>query len=557
MRVIRMKSEIPLVSICITSYNYGCYIADAIDSALGQTYPNVEVVVSDNCSTDNTAEVLSRYEKNPRVAFLTNPENVGMVRNHNIAVMRARGEYIVVLSADDVLFPDHVSRLMERLNDTIDPVDIVHGNVMLMDEHLNAIRARSYRGALPVAYSDRDDLADILINYYHAFPAKLIPKRVYEELGYFDESIASAFDVDFCARMEFSEYRIGFIPVLVAGLRAHGARSSIGSWELQEGYLRDKVVYLEKFVKLEFGWRFEGCEKYLFGVLDYELRQVEAAQKRMLEPTLRRRYEKIMETLVEMNKVIPAWPSSRPRISIIVTSDGYLPLLQRSLDSLFAQNFTDFEVILMHGDGLSIEGWIKNLPIGPRVRYVKATSLRNFGTVRNAAMHIARGQLVTYLAEGQRVLPYHLERLLYCIDQSKAEVAFCDSKSFVDDGFSVPFDEERRAHCFEEPFVRAERLAKEGATPLATVMHRRSVFRQLAHLEDAYFTLSDEDLVSHFRLQHRHAAVSNADPAIEARYVPTQTFDGFTAGQRRAEYLRERGRNTDRSRSQVLTEIKR
>jgi glycosyltransferase involved in cell wall biosynthesis len=103
----------PLISICITNYNYARYLPLAIDSALAQTYPNTEIIVVDDASTDNSMEVLDYYRSNPKITIYRNENNVTIAPNHNIAAHYASGEYISFLSADDILLPTFLDRSHE------------------------------------------------------------------------------------------------------------------------------------------------------------------------------------------------------------------------------------------------------------------------------------------------------------------------------------------------------------------------------------------------------------------------------------------------------------
>jgi glycosyltransferase involved in cell wall biosynthesis len=102
----------PLVSIPILCHDYGRFLAEAIESALAQTYPNVEVTVWDDGSTDSTPEVAARYI--PDVTVVSQ-ENAGMVRTCNRAVEAARGEWFAFLSADDRFEPTYVAELLEAI----------------------------------------------------------------------------------------------------------------------------------------------------------------------------------------------------------------------------------------------------------------------------------------------------------------------------------------------------------------------------------------------------------------------------------------------------------
>jgi glycosyltransferase involved in cell wall biosynthesis len=95
----------PKVSILIPAYNYAHYLDDAMQSALGQTFTDFELIIVDNCSTDKTEEVIAKYLTDPRVKFYVNESNIGVVANFNRCLELANGEYIKFLCADDKFAP--------------------------------------------------------------------------------------------------------------------------------------------------------------------------------------------------------------------------------------------------------------------------------------------------------------------------------------------------------------------------------------------------------------------------------------------------------------------
>ncbi|MEM7338539.1 MAG: glycosyltransferase [Actinomycetota bacterium] len=95
----------PEVSVCMPVYQAERHVASAIESVLRQTFHDWELVIVDNSSTDGTAEVLSRYD-DPRIVITRNDVTVGLADNWNLAVQRARGRFIKVLPADDILYPE-------------------------------------------------------------------------------------------------------------------------------------------------------------------------------------------------------------------------------------------------------------------------------------------------------------------------------------------------------------------------------------------------------------------------------------------------------------------
>jgi glycosyltransferase involved in cell wall biosynthesis len=102
----------PLVSIVVLCHNYGRFLPEALDSALAQDHPNLEVIVIDDGSTDDSLEVASRY--GDRVRVLTQ-ENQGLARTCNRGAAEAVGDYFVFLSADDHFEPTYVSELLKGL----------------------------------------------------------------------------------------------------------------------------------------------------------------------------------------------------------------------------------------------------------------------------------------------------------------------------------------------------------------------------------------------------------------------------------------------------------
>ncbi len=98
----------PLVSVIVPVYNGAKYLRESLDSILAQTHPNVEIVVVDDCSTDDTPRILESYGSVLRV--LRQTRNRGQFASVNDALDIVRGEYVAVFHADDVYDPDIVAR---------------------------------------------------------------------------------------------------------------------------------------------------------------------------------------------------------------------------------------------------------------------------------------------------------------------------------------------------------------------------------------------------------------------------------------------------------------
>jgi len=106
---VEFAMEKPLVSIIVNNYNYGRFLHQAIDSALTQTYPNTEVIVVDDGSTDNSREIIATYG-NKIIPVLK--ENGGQASAFNAGFVESHGEIVIFLDADDYLFPQTVERVV-------------------------------------------------------------------------------------------------------------------------------------------------------------------------------------------------------------------------------------------------------------------------------------------------------------------------------------------------------------------------------------------------------------------------------------------------------------
>lgn len=108
-----MSTSSPLVSILINNYNYGRFIAEAIDSALNQTYSNLEIIVVDDGSTDNSHEIIQKYE-GKIIPILK--ENGGQASAFNVGFAASQGEIICFLDSDDLFSPEKVAEIVEIFN---------------------------------------------------------------------------------------------------------------------------------------------------------------------------------------------------------------------------------------------------------------------------------------------------------------------------------------------------------------------------------------------------------------------------------------------------------
>ncbi len=140
------------VSIIINNFNYAEYLAPCIESAIGQAYSNIEVIVSDDGSTDNSRAIIESYGSSIVATF--NP-NAGQAAALNAGYKRSSGDLVIFLDADDVLWPSCVSEIVR--NWRADLVKI-HFNLAIIDSAGNPLGRLYIKPPLP-----RGDLREQLI----------------------------------------------------------------------------------------------------------------------------------------------------------------------------------------------------------------------------------------------------------------------------------------------------------------------------------------------------------------------------------------------------------
>jgi glycosyltransferase involved in cell wall biosynthesis len=116
----------PRLTIGLPVYNGENYLAESLDALLGQSYKDFELIISDNASTDGTADICHRYvREDSRVRYIRQPKNIGLAPNHNVVVEQARGELFKWASNDDLYARELVERCIDALDEYPDVV-LVH-----------------------------------------------------------------------------------------------------------------------------------------------------------------------------------------------------------------------------------------------------------------------------------------------------------------------------------------------------------------------------------------------------------------------------------------------
>lgn len=215
----------PLVSIVIPVFNGSNFMREAIDSALAQTYDNIEIIVVNDGSTDNTDEIAKSYGNKVRYF---KKENGGTSTALNIGIRNMKGEYFSWLSHDDMYYPNKIKRQIEELEKLDNKNTIMMSDLDGINEKYKKIYRTSYIEHIRY-YPPREKsyIHPIIYNQTHGCTL-LIPKVCFDKVGLFDEKALVAQDFELFYRI-FSKFPHKLIPEILVTARDSSQRQGIRS----------------------------------------------------------------------------------------------------------------------------------------------------------------------------------------------------------------------------------------------------------------------------------------------------------------------------------------
>lgn len=209
----------PLVSICIPTYNRKDYLTETLGSVFAQTYKDYEIVIVDDGSTDGTEQMVKEAGWPVRYYW---QGNAGDAAARNKLVEFASGEYIAFIDSDDLLMPDALERMIGAANKENEPV-VVYGPYLRIDQNGSVI-GKSKR-KLHSGFITEHLFQDILIHSCGC----LLPRQAIQDAGGFDQSLAVCSDYDLWLRLSL-KYRFIALPEPTFKRRRHSGNISARSF---------------------------------------------------------------------------------------------------------------------------------------------------------------------------------------------------------------------------------------------------------------------------------------------------------------------------------------
>lgn len=229
----------PTVSAIIPCYNGSEWIKDSVQSVLQQEFEDLEVIVVDDGSRDDSAKIVDSI-RDDRVRLATHEENRGIPAARNTGIKEASGDYIGFLDQDDRWHPQRLKRQIVAFREGPDDLGIVYGDVTVMGNP----DTESWTQHLPSDPQER--VRSLYLKNQIITISVLVDRRCFETHGLLDESLYGADDYEFWLRIA-EDYQFQYVPEVMAYKRTHDANASDSFERMNRDKLTIACRYLDQY----------------------------------------------------------------------------------------------------------------------------------------------------------------------------------------------------------------------------------------------------------------------------------------------------------------------
>ncbi|KAF0132912.1 MAG: glycosyl transferase family protein [Candidatus Saganbacteria bacterium] len=253
----------PKVSVCIPNFNRSNYLKEAIDSVLSQTFTDFELIIVDDLSTDNSAEVVRSYSDS-RIKFYVNKRNLGLVGNWNECLSKASGEYVSILHNDD----RYLNNYLEEASSTLDrekDIGYFFSNCNTIDENGKVLWKQKYVGKKhfflfthawdkkSFIASGREFIKEHIYDCVTFYPTIMVRRGCYNKIGGFSDKFVFGIDWYMWMKIEMLGYKVAFSDKVLVDYRRHKNRqtdllleayeTSMDDFKVVESILKESAEY--------------------------------------------------------------------------------------------------------------------------------------------------------------------------------------------------------------------------------------------------------------------------------------------------------------------------
>ena len=203
----------PKVSVVIKAFNHEDYVAEAIESVLNQTFQDFEIVITDDGSTDSTADIIRSF-KDPRINLEISKINEGISLAMNTTLNRARGEFVAILNSDDIALPDRLERQVNFLDINLEVTSLFSTPILVDDEGVQTQPSGNFHTALELP----DYSSTTWLRYFFfqgnclCAPTAMIRRSAMIDCEGYDPRLGNLNDFDYWIRLLLKGYTIHVLP---------------------------------------------------------------------------------------------------------------------------------------------------------------------------------------------------------------------------------------------------------------------------------------------------------------------------------------------------------
>jgi glycosyltransferase involved in cell wall biosynthesis/ADP-heptose:LPS heptosyltransferase/2-polyprenyl-3-methyl-5-hydroxy-6-metoxy-1,4-benzoquinol methylase len=430
------KTSKPKFSVVMANYNNGRYIAQAIESVLGQTFKDWELIIVDDCSTDDSIDIINRFVKDNRIRLICHDTNEGYVASLKTGIAAVKGELFGVLDSDDCLTAGAVETMYQQ-HVKFPDCGLIYSQFMCCDDNLTPTKPGYCRDMPP----GKTTLDIDVVSHFKTF--KLAD---YLKTPGYDESILYAEDRDIIHKME----------------------------EVTQLKFVDECLYLYREVS---GSQSHNARKKAIGIMSRERAKTAARMRR-------RKNVRIYQ------------PKDNSLVSIWMAAYNAADYIAKAIESVLLQNYRNFELIVVDDGSTDNTADIVN---GFKNESIKYFFKKNGGasSARNLALQKSGGSFVVVLDSDDMITPDFLAKHLEMFEKyPESDMIYCDD-CLIDENDKPIRIIDRPEYPNQNALISDIFRCGFPVVPFRTCI-RKSVFDKIGLYDERLLVAEDYDMLRRF-----------------------------------------------------------
>jgi radical SAM superfamily enzyme YgiQ (UPF0313 family)/glycosyltransferase involved in cell wall biosynthesis len=421
----------PVISVVMSVYNGEKYLAQAIRSVLGQSFPNFEFIIVNDASTDRSEEIIKNFD-DPRIKLVRNESNIGLTSSLVKGFSLAKGKYVARMDADDISLPHRFETEVHFL-DTHQDYALVGSSYYLIND------TGEKQGIIPVLLCNDELKKELPGKNWFCHGSILIRKTAYDSVGGYSTDFRCAQDYDLWLRIA-EQFKIENI------------EEPLYCW-------RDSPECVSR--------------------ANAEEQQMFAARAK--ENAVLRRASKVTVN------------DKRPLVSIIVPTFNRPHLIGNTIQSILNQTYPNLEIVIVNDCGSPVENIVYHLNNKNNIVYVRHSVNAGLAAARNTGIRTARGDYIGYLDDDDIYYPQHVETLVDFIIKNKVQIAYTDACRATQSLVNGIWETMERQVLYSMDFNNDTILIR-NMFPVLCILHEKKCIDTVGGFDESFKTHEDWDL---------------------------------------------------------------